>query len=828
MAEEGGLTIAQRMAALKLNQVGRTPGDPPPPYSQTMSVAPAGTNKRPPPPPPPTGGPRPPVNGRTQSSNNPPVRSHVPVNGNGIGNIPDDGKFNGTNGTNGTARPPLPSRPSQSPALPPRRTSEQTPALPPRRPSEAPSASSRRPSEFALSRKGSNESMSSVVSSRSSISAMSTGTSRTSASQGDRFTIRAPTFDPSSLPPLPPKRPKEEKEAPRQPLKATYSSTNTLRKDEPMPAPRDRLSIQSPPPALPGRRAPSQEPPPTRAEQLPAQPPRRSALSWGLNNATQAPPPLPGGRPNLTEASSSGHGATTPITGRYGTLIVPDSMNELDSHLSSSSDSCTILYFTLPTCPPCKLWAGPKTESLAAQYPQALFVKVDLHGLCARVASRFLEGTSYRTPTWVALVKGAKVDQWTDQMMADTGLLTSKVDGLMKNHGQPIAPSTNGASPPVPRSSRPDVSAIMASKPKPGATPSLKTNSCLRCRDFSGPDGHAARFPRQSLASQDIGWLAHQLCDPFPSLTDKARALFTWQHHNIAYNVEDFFSGNLKPSTPASTIATGKAVCEGYAALFSAMAVKIGLEAVTISGNGKGFGHTELKPGDPIPPLKAGHAWNAVKIDNGEWKLIDACWGAGTVSGAGQPFKKGFAPERFTQSNEDFGLSHFPMDDKYLFRSDGRIISWEEYILLPKNGNGPFVFNGFVSEEGVDGTSFAPRSPKIQLSQQGPATRFTFQKVCSHWDPMRCGRGPWYLYVLHAEGLDGTQNNHIPFNQTPDGVWYLDVPTKDLGRPGQKVNIYTVTKYDGADGRGLTKDAYLRKKGRVGMAFGGVCTWTTA
>lgn len=195
-----------------------------------------------------------------------------------------------------------------------------------------------------------------------------------------------------------------------------------------------------------------------------------------------------------------------------------------------------------------------------------------------------------------------------------------------QNRPQPSNTPTPGAPPPIPLSSRPNLDAIMASKPKPGAV-----GSCLVCRDYSGPDQHAARFPRQQLPSSDVGWLASQLCDPFPSPTDKARAIFVWLHHNIDYDTHSFFNGNIQPSTPERTITHGLAVCEGYAGLFAALALKAGLEALVCSGDSKGFGHTPMQPGDPIPAFDSNHAWNAVRIDNGEWKLLDACWGAGHV-----------------------------------------------------------------------------------------------------------------------------------------------------------------------------------------------------
>jgi transglutaminase-like putative cysteine protease len=407
----------------------------------------------------------------------------------------------------------------------------------------------------------------------------------------------------------------------------------------------------------------------------------------------------------------------------------------------------------------------------------------------------------------------------------------------IKSHGPPALPSnrpnslsaTNGTPPPIPASSRPDLSALQASKPKPNtATPAGSSKTpCLHCRDFSAPDQHAARFPRQSVPNQDIGWLAHQLCDPFPSQIDKARAIFTWLHHNIYYDTQAFFSGNLKPSTPQTTLASGYAVCEGYAGLFAALAMKAGLEAVVVGGNGKGFGYTQLKPGDPIPPYNAGHAWNAVKIDGGQWKLLDACWGAGHICGNNNLYKQQFSPEQFTKTNDEFGLDHFPEDPSKQFRNDGRTVSWEEYITGNKRGCGAEFFSGYTSGEGIHEPSFKPAQNPIIHSQQGPTVRFSFQKVCPHWDPFTNGKGAYCLYTLAVENLEGKPNNHIPFETNGD-VWWCDLPARDLGRPGQSVRILCVTTFDGRDARGLTIAQYREKQGRVAMSWQFVAKWDVA
>ncbi len=178
---------------------------------------------------------------------------------------------------------------------------------------------------------------------------------------------------------------------------------------------------------------------------------------------------------------------------------------------------------------------------------------------------------------------------------------------------------TNGLPPSIPLASKPSADSVQTFK-RPSN--SYAGQRCLKCWDFSTPDEHATRFPRHMVPSASTEWLAYQLTSPFPSLIDKARVIFTWLHHNIEYDVESFFNNAIKHSTPASTISRGLAVCEGYAGLFTAIATHAGLESVVVSGHGKGYGHSSLTPNSPIPPFNTGHAWNAVKIDGGAWKLM--------------------------------------------------------------------------------------------------------------------------------------------------------------------------------------------------------------
>ena len=677
-------SVQARIAALNLSHVGRAPvtadGSPPekpstytekpPPYQRSQSTSVAQPL------------------GRTKTASN------------GIGNEPNGPRKDGvlpppTNiirtGQNVTqATKPAVAPPPRLPAR--KQYSQPSPALPPRRTSEQ------------LSRKASNESVSSTISNISSISALSNGTPRTQTSRTPSIDInnrmKAPVFDPVTLPPLPPKRTKDDvekryqdiekskafpgykdAERARLPLKATKSTPHVA-----------TVRVASPPttPALPPRRPTRQESTSAVRKLPPEQPPpmpARSALSFGINKPED-------------------QGTTNGVNGRI-----------------------------------------------------------------------------------------------------------------------PSPPPKNGAPPPIPVASRPDISKLQATKPKPQTQPQAphSTPSCLLCRDFSAPDAHAAKFPRENVPSLD--WLATQLTSPFPSLTDQARAIFTWLHHNVAYDVANFFAGNVQPSTPASTLASGLAVCEGYAGLFTALATKAGLESVVISGHGKGFGFASLKPGDPIPPESRGHAWNAVKIDNGIWKLIDPCWGAGHISGKGQPYTAKFSPRFFIMSNEEFGLRHFPQNKSQFFCPHPP--TWEEYIIGDTGGELLQVYSGVTENEGISETSFLPKYRKIPISPSahaGPTIRFQFSRICEHCDPIRNGQGKPYVFILKIHGVDGREGDYVPF-ETNGLFWWADVVPQKLGAPGQRVTVYTVETLDGQSGRGLSVDEYRIAKGRKAMGFGGLAAW---
>jgi hypothetical protein len=267
-------------------------------------------------------------------------------------------------------------------------------------------------------------------------------------------------------------------------------------------------------------------------------------------------------------------------------------------------------------------------------------------------------------------------------------------------------------------------------------------------------------------------------------------------------------------------------VCEGYAGLFAALALKAGLEALVCSGDGKGFGHVPLEPHDPVPAFDSNHAWNAVRIDNGEWKLLDACWGAGSIGCQmrGEGYKRAFNPSMFTMDNSDFGAKHFPSEAGHQFRNDGRVISYEEFKRDDMGGR-VMVYGPCTPDHGIGERTFEPSQLHIKVHdpQGPPVVRFQFANVCAHWDNARHGKGAPYVMLLHIGGLDGRNTEYKTFN-TDGHVYWLDVSRNQLGVPGQKVSVMAVTDFDGKDARGLSYEAWNNKKA-YSCKFGGVAMW---
>lgn len=169
-------------------------------------------------------------------------------------------------------------------------------------------------------------------------------------------------------------------------------------------------------------------------------------------------------------------------------------------------------------------------------------------------------------------------------------------------------------------------------------------------------DKHAIRAPKHLEHSSQT--LAAYLIEPAKNDREKARAIYRWITHNIAYDDEGFFRGQTGDLSPDGVLRNRRAVCEGYAGLFKRLGQLAGLEVEIISGYSKGYSYA-VDGNDSI-----NHAWNAVKIDE-QWQLIDTTWGAGYLDEKKKRFIRLFQDHYFLTPPEQFIYDHFPKQTRW-------------------------------------------------------------------------------------------------------------------------------------------------------------------
>ncbi|EJD50672.1 hypothetical protein AURDEDRAFT_112249, partial [Auricularia subglabra TFB-10046 SS5] len=340
---------------------------------------------------------------------------------------------------------------------------------------------------------------------------------------------------------------------------------------------------------------------------------------------------------------------------------------------------------------------------------------------------------------------------------------------------------------------------------------------CTAHRDFSEADAHAALFPREHAES--IQQLGYDLTAPFDDEVDKARALFTWMHHNIAYDAANFLAGTVRPMTVDDTLRTGMAVCEGYSGLFAALALAAGLEVITVHGHGKGYGYEPPPPGSgvrDIPRYEGNHAWNAVKLD-GDWRLMDSTWGAGALTNGA--YLKRFAPIHFCGAagpghNREFGRRHYPSERTHQFVPRHMQLGWEEYMLMPER---PRVTGDF----GEYGYSEILLQPDTKYILPGRHT-VVLKRYCRHVQDTEDDSYVPIILVKDPSGRDHPQSMQ-PLVLHPDYRvgWTVEVDVNS----GQTLQLAIVKVIGGQDATGYGRAAYERARGRQGMSWSYLVEW---
>ncbi|MBI3139053.1 MAG: hypothetical protein HYZ15_10740 [Sphingobacteriales bacterium] len=199
--------------------------------------------------------------------------------------------------------------------------------------------------------------------------------------------------------------------------------------------------------------------------------------------------------------------------------------------------------------------------------------------------------------------------------------------------------------------------------------------------DFTGVDSLA----RSVRFRDNIYELTRELTAPYTDKLPKVRSIFIWITDNIRYDYKFFNKGeeikvpacrggqdcdevmaNWEKKFLTTVLRKRKAVCEGYALLFTRMCDIAGIEAATING------YTRTQPYEIGHAGPIDHAWNAVWLDS-SWHLLDPTWAAGVCtedenSGKLNGFQKKYNNYYFLTSFEEFSRNHFPQYTRWVLK----------------------------------------------------------------------------------------------------------------------------------------------------------------
>lgn len=249
-----------------------------------------------------------------------------------------------------------------------------------------------------------------------------------------------------------------------------------------------------------------------------------------------------------------------------------------------------------------------------------------------------------------------------------------------------------------------------------------------------------------------VSELAKILSSYTTSQAQKARIIYSWIAHNIAYDVAAYLSGNYGDVSPTSILKNRRGVCSGYANLYQALAEAMGLEAAIIEGSAKGVDYRVGNSTD------INHAWNAVKIDN-SWYLLDATWGAGTVNGT--QFLRQFNPHYFATPPSEFIYDHFPVDSVWQLLNTR--YTKQQFESLPQVSP-DFFKNGLKLVNQSTNTIFAQGETEVILqapNQTNVTARLTSQGRILEDSYTLVQRKDGYISVKAAFPIPGTYELEI-------------------------------------------------------------------
>ena len=225
------------------------------------------------------------------------------------------------------------------------------------------------------------------------------------------------------------------------------------------------------------------------------------------------------------------------------------------------------------------------------------------------------------------------------------------------------------------------------------------------------------RNHRKEPIPQEVRDLTEEITRDCTNDVSKARAIYDWITANIKYDTVEWsniVSGAdeyTHDHDPATVLERGSTVCIGYAWLFDDMCTSAGIESTHLIGDVRGYRGT--RDDQLVSDIK--HAWSAVKTD-GEWKLLDATWGARQEGESPADFLAR-ADYYFDTPAEQFIFDHLPESEEWQLL-ETPVPSEIAFSILPNLK--PSFF--------TDGLTLGGKYTSTLGAQQGERYKITFGK----------------------------------------------------------------------------------------------------
>ncbi|MFH1159780.1 MAG: transglutaminase domain-containing protein [bacterium] len=260
---------------------------------------------------------------------------------------------------------------------------------------------------------------------------------------------------------------------------------------------------------------------------------------------------------------------------------------------------------------------------------------------------------------------------------------------------------------------------------------------CLGMFFFLIANTLASGWNGDSLARSIPAWVtgtpsefATYLKENFLSEEERVRALYTWLGYSISYdlsligeslqyeNMEEFILYTLK---------TKKAVCQGYAEVFTAVCNSMDIKALTVHGYNRIDGNIRTDPG---------HAWNLAKID-GKWALFDPTWGSGYLDDG--KYRRSFSYSYFMTPPDTLLETHMPLDP--IWQLKDYPVTHDQYLDGKTRGSVYYNYSDsldlYFSQDEIERAENSLRRAWLDHADQRTLSRI-YQKFCTYVENIEC------------------------------------------------------------------------------------------